>query len=77
MQNNAYLWARNLLANRVYRNPVVFLEPYVMNSRPVWKRVQLGDYEGTRIIAGEQRKSIYREYADGVVEGVRRYYAQD
>lgn len=73
---NAYLWARNLLANRVYRNPVVFLEPYVMNSLPVWERVQAGDYEGTRMVAGEQRKSIYREYADGVVEGVRRYYTQ-
>ena len=28
------------------------------------------------MVAGEQRKSIYREYADGVVEGVRRYYTQ-
>ncbi len=77
VKDNAYLWARNLLANRVYRNPVVFLEPYVMNSRPVWERVQAGDYDGLRMVAGESRKSIYREYADGVVEGVRRYYARD
>jgi hypothetical protein len=70
-----YVWARNLLANRLYRSPVVFLEPYVMNSVPVWERVQLGDYEGEQLVAGEMRKSIYREYADAVVEGLRRYYS--
>ena len=41
-----YVWARNLLANRLYHAPVVFLEPYVMNSEPVWARVQAGDYDG-------------------------------
>ncbi|NNC89530.1 MAG: hypothetical protein HKN82_13835 [Akkermansiaceae bacterium] len=70
-----YLWTRNLLANRLYRCPVVFLEPYVMNDRIVFERIQAGDYEGTRPVAGKERKSIYREYADGVAEGLRAYYA--
>jgi N-acetylmuramoyl-L-alanine amidase len=73
---NPYVWARNLLANRLYRVPVIFLEPYVMNSEPVWERVQAGDYEGEFPIAGGMHRSIYREYADAVVEGLRDYYAK-
>jgi len=72
-QNNAvrvngspYVWARNLLANRLYRCPVVFLEPYVMNSREIWERVQAGDYADERIVAGSLRPSLVREYADAV-----------
>ena len=69
-----YVWARNLLANRLYRCPVVFLEPYTMNSREVWERVQAGDYEGEREVAGSLRPTIFREYADAVVEGVRAWF---
>lgn len=69
-----YVWARNLLANRLYRCPVVFLEPYTMNSQEVWERVQAGDYEGEREVAGHRRASIYREYANAVAEGVRAYF---
>lgn len=71
-----YIWARNLLANRLYHAPVVFLEPYVMNSEVIWERVQAGDYEGEVLLAGEMRRSIFREYADAVVEGLRDYYAK-
>ena len=71
-----YVWARNLLASRLYQAPVVFLEPYVMNSEPVWERVQAGDYDGEFPLAGAPRRSIYREYADAVVEGLREYYAK-
>jgi hypothetical protein len=71
-----YLWARNLLANRLYHAPVVFLEPYVMNSEIVWARVQAGDYDGEFMIGGEMRRSIFREYADAVAEGLRAYYAK-
>ncbi|MEI9897226.1 MAG: hypothetical protein WDN28_26020 [Chthoniobacter sp.] len=74
--DNPYIWARNLLANRLYRAPVVFLEPYVMNSEVVWERVQAGDYEGTQMIGGELRPSIFREYADAVVAGLRDYYTK-
>ena len=72
---SGFVWARNLLANRLYQAPVVFLEPYVMNSEPVWERVQAGDYDGEFPIAGEPRRSLYREYADAVVAGLRDYYA--
>ncbi len=73
---NRYLWARNLLANRLYRTPVVYFEPYVMNSEVTWERVQAGDYEGEYFIGGAMRKSIFREYADGVVEGLKEYYSK-
>ena len=71
---NPYIYARNLLANRVYHCPVVFLEPYVMNNPEVYKRISMGDYDGKSKIAGTMRKSLIREYADGVTEGLRLYY---
>jgi len=76
IDSNPYLWARNLLANRLYECPVIFIEPYVMNSQEVFDRVQLGDYQGTQLVHGKERKSIYREYADSVVQGLKNYYQQ-
>jgi hypothetical protein len=73
--DNPYIWARNLLANRLYHAPVIFLEPYVMNSEIIWERVQAGDYDGEQMFGGEMRRSIFREYADAVVEGLSQYYA--
>ncbi len=70
-----YVWARNLLANRLYHCPVIYCEPYVMNSKPVFDRVQMGDYEGEKTVEGVLRKSLYREYADAVAEGVAGYFA--
>ena len=72
---NEYVWARNLLANRIFECPVVYLEPYRMNSEVTYARIQAGDYEGEREVAGKMRRSIFREYADGIVAGVRAYYA--
>jgi hypothetical protein len=72
--DGSYIWARNLLANRLYECPVLFLEPYVMNSEEVHARVQAGDYEGIREVAGAQRPSLFREYADAVTLGLQRYY---
>ena len=71
-----YIWARNLLANRLFECPVIYAEPYVMNSREVFDRVQAGDYDGKKKIAGKMRKSIYKEYADAVVEGLVKHYSQ-
>ena len=71
---SGYVYARNLLATRLYQCPTVYLEPYVMNSREVFARVQAGDYEGTRNIDGKEQPSIFREYADAVVEGLLDYY---
>ena len=71
---SGYVYARNLAATRLYQCPVVYFEPYVMNSVDVFARVQAGDYEGTRIVNGIERPSIYREYVDGVVDGLVEYY---
>jgi N-acetylmuramoyl-L-alanine amidase len=73
---SGYVYARNLLATRLYRCPVVYCEPYVMNSNDVFARIQAGDYEGTRNINGLERKSIFREYADSVADGLVDYYSQ-
>ena len=72
--SSGYVYARNLLATRLYRCPVVYCEPYVMNSNDAFARIQAGDYDGTKEINGVQRKSIFREYADSVAEGLADYY---
>ncbi|YCM44059.1 N-acetylmuramoyl-L-alanine amidase [Verrucomicrobiaceae bacterium 227] len=58
-----FLWARNLLANRLYLCPVIFMEPYVMNSTEFVTRFQLNP------------QAIYQEYAQAVAEGIISYYA--
>jgi hypothetical protein len=70
---SGYVYARNLMATRLYRCPTIYLEPYVMNSREVFARVEAGDYEGLKKVAGKRRPSIFREYVDGVVEGLVAY----
>ena len=65
-----YVWARNLLANRLYRCPVVYAEPYVMNNVEDFVRIQAGDYRGTRLIHGKRRINIYDEYAEAVAQGI-------
>ena len=73
---SGYVYARNLLATRLYRCPVVYCEPYVMNSKDVFARIQAGDYEGMRNINGVEQKSIFREYADSVADGLVEYYSK-
>ena len=73
---SGYVYARNLLATRLYRCPVVYCEPFVMNSKDVFARIQAGDYEGTRNINGVERKSIFQEYADSVADGLVEYYSK-
>ena len=70
-----YIWARNLLANRLFQCPVIYVEPYVMNSRSVFKRIQAGDYPGRRAVGGQSQPSIFREYADSVAAGLAKYYS--
>ncbi len=72
-----FVWSRNLLANRLFECPVVYCEPYVMNSRGDYARIQAGDYDGVRNFGGRPRKSIFREYADAVVDGLRTHYAAE
>jgi hypothetical protein len=73
---SGYVYARNLLATRLYRCPVVYCEPYVMNSKDAFARIQAEDYEGTRNVNGSERKSIFREYADSVADGLVEYYSK-
>ncbi len=74
--SSGYVYARNLLATRLYRCPVVYCEPYVMNSKDAFARIQAGDYEGMRNVNGVERKSIFREYADSVANGLIDYYSK-
>lgn len=74
VNDNELVWARNLLANRVFSCPVLFFEPFCMNHRETHLRVQEGPYDGLREINGIYRKNIYQEYADGVTSGLIRYY---
>jgi hypothetical protein len=48
-----------------------------MNSRDAFARIQAGDYEGTRNVNGSERKSIFREYADSVADGLIEYYSKN
>lgn len=68
-----YVYARNLLATRMFNCPVIYFEPYVMNSNEIFARAQAGDYEGLREVGGVQRPSIFREYAKGVADGLEEY----
>jgi N-acetylmuramoyl-L-alanine amidase len=72
---NSYLWARNLLANRLYDCPVLFMEPYVMNSTSDHPRMAAGDYGGTRGFNGRELPSIFREYADALTASLARHYS--
>jgi N-acetylmuramoyl-L-alanine amidase len=76
VNNHPYLWARNLLANRLYECPVIFMEPYVMNSTIDLPRLQAGDYPGLREINGTPRPSIFREYADALSAGLAKHYTR-
>ena len=46
-----------------------------MNIQEVFDRIQAGGYDDEKLVAGKPRRSIYREYAqavaDGLAEGVR------
>ncbi len=72
--SSPYLYARNLLANRLYDCPVIFMEPYVMNSVPDYNRIQAGDYLGLRKIDGKFLPSIFQEYANALAQGLAQHY---
>lgn len=75
VNDNPYLWARNLIANRIYRSPTVFIEAYTANREPFYSRYAMGEYEGTRDIDGQPRKNLWREYADSVRDALIAHYA--
>lgn len=64
------VWARNLLANRIYPGPVIFMEPYIANSKTEYQRIQMGDYQGRKNFGGTQRLALVEEYAQCVLKGI-------
>ena len=61
------VWARNLLANRIYRCPVVFLEPYLANSKITYPRIQ-------NWLNDKPELSLIDEYSQAVLEGLRNWF---
>ena len=64
------VWARNLLANRIYPGPVIFMELYIANSKTEYQRIQIGDYQGRKNFDGTQRLALVEEYAQCVLKGI-------
>lgn len=62
--NHPNLYARNLLANRTFQCPVIFMEPYIMNSYPFLTAFQKNPH------------AIYHGYARAVADGIKNYYAK-
>ncbi|MEM9400217.1 MAG: hypothetical protein AAF984_08400, partial [Verrucomicrobiota bacterium] len=73
---NPYIWSRNLLANRLYPGPVVFIEGPYMNDKYAFHRLVEGDYDGIRIIKGKPERSIFREFAETIAEGIIDFYSR-
>ena len=68
------VYARDLLANRIYHGPVIYCEGPYMNARDAYYRIIAGDYLGLRTIQGRSVPSIYRDYAAAVERGVLKYF---
>ncbi len=68
------LFARNLLANRLYQCPVIYLEPYVMNHEDTYRRLLLGQYIGRTRIGDQLRSSAIDDYVRAVTDGLLNYY---
>lgn len=71
---NSFVYARNLLANRLYQCPVVYLEPFVMNHEETYHRLLKGHYVGRTLIGDTLRSSALEDYVQGVVQGLLAYY---
>ncbi len=67
---NPYVFARNLLANRIFRGPVVLVEGPYMNAQDSYDRIIAGDYEGTRMIGGHPYRSLFVEFGEILARGV-------
>ena len=74
---NSFVVARNLAFNREHDGPVVVTEPYFMKESVTLQRLLAGDYKGSRLVAGRQRESIFREYANNVAAGLVDAYAEN
>jgi hypothetical protein len=69
-----FVFARNLLANRLYQCPVIFFEPYVMNHQQTYRRLLLGHWVGRTLIDGTLQSSAIEDYVQGIVKGLLKHY---
>jgi N-acetylmuramoyl-L-alanine amidase len=76
VNENPYLYARNLAASRQYPGPCIILEPFYMNNVWTAERLAAGDYDGVRTIAGGTYRSLIREYADAVADAIIETYSK-
>lgn len=74
---NSYVYARNLLANRLYECPVVYLEPFVMNHEETYRRLLAGHYLGRTLLGGKLTTSAIEDYVRGIVDGLLAYYQKN
>lgn len=68
---NPYLYGRNLMANRLYEAPVLFLEPYVANSEADFARIQ--EYLEAEKTGEPLESSIVEEYVEAVLSGIGKW----
>ena len=71
---DSYVYARNLLANRLYQCPVIYFEPYVMNHRETYQRLLRGHWIGRTLIGDQLQTSAIEDYVEGIVRGLTEYY---
>jgi len=76
VNDNPYIWSRNVIANRLFPGPVIFAEGAYMNDYDTFYRIQAGDYEGVKMIRGKEYPSLFREFADAMAEGLIKHYRQ-
>jgi hypothetical protein len=74
VSGNTAVYARNLLANRLYQCPVLYYEPYVMNHGDTYRRLLLGHYVGRTLLQDQLTTSPIEDYARGVTRGLVNYY---
>jgi len=71
---NPTVYARNLLASRLYQCPVLYFEPYVMNDAMTYRRLLLPHYIGRTLVENQLVTSPLEDYTRGVVKGLVEYY---
>lgn len=74
VSGSPYVYARNLLANRLYECPVLYFEPFVMNHGETYRRLLLGHYLGRTLLDGRLVTSALEDYIRGVERGLVDYY---
>jgi N-acetylmuramoyl-L-alanine amidase len=76
VNDNPYLYARNLAASRQYPGPCLILEPFYMNTAWTAERLAAGDYEGVRQLSCGSHRSLLREYGDAIADALIETYSQ-